>query len=145
VSALLFIVLALQTGLTGLDPEKRFVRLCRNFCLLFTVVLHYFHNIVNPLLIWLSASHSSSLHLHARALIASAFLVIFPTSLLIYLWSHQQVNHWLLAVSAFSIQVSYRLARHRLAARPEPDRCGSSRKKISVRNAAEGGVGWGLL
>jgi E3 ubiquitin-protein ligase RNF139 len=62
VSALLFYLLALQTGLTTLEPEKRFVRLCRNFCLLFTALLHFIHNIVNPLLMSLSASHNPSIH-----------------------------------------------------------------------------------
>ena len=105
VSAILFYILALQTGLTGLDPEKRFVRLCRNFCLLFTALLHFVHNIVNPLLMSLSASHNPSLHRHIRALAVCAFLILFPTSLLVYLWSQHATSTWLLAVSAFSIEV----------------------------------------
>jgi E3 ubiquitin-protein ligase RNF139 len=36
VSAILFFVLALQTGVTSLDGEKRFHQLCKNFCLLLT-------------------------------------------------------------------------------------------------------------
>lgn len=105
VSAILFYILALQTGLTGLDPEKRFVRLCRNFCLLFTALLHFVHNIVNPLLMSLSASHNPSLHRHFHALAVCAFLILFPTSLLVYLWSQHATSTWLLAVSAFSIEV----------------------------------------
>lgn len=105
VSAILFYVLALQTGLTSLDREKRLVRLCRNFCLLFTAVLHFVHNIVNPLLMSLSASHNPALHRHIRALAVCVFLILFPVSLLVYLWSHYTVNTWLLAVSVFSIEV----------------------------------------
>lgn len=105
VSAILFFILALQTGLTGLDPEKRFIRLCRNFCLLFTAILHFIHNIVNPLLMSLSASHNPATHRHVRALSVCAFLVIFPVALLIYLWSQHAMSTWLLAVSAFSIEV----------------------------------------
>ncbi|XP_046382826.1 protein TRC8 homolog [Ischnura elegans] len=105
VSAILFYILALQTGLTGLEPEKRFVRLCRNVCLLFTALLHFVHNIVNPLLMSLSASHNPSLQRHARALAVCAFLILFPASLLAYLWSHHPTSTWLLAVSAFSIEV----------------------------------------
>ncbi|XP_047110696.1 protein TRC8 homolog [Schistocerca piceifrons] len=105
VSAILFYILALQTGLTGLDPEKRFVRLCRNFCLLFTALLHFIHNIVNPLLMSLSASHNPSLHRHVRALLVCAFLILFPISLLTYLWSQHATSTWLFAVSAFSIEV----------------------------------------
>ncbi|XP_050593883.1 protein TRC8 homolog [Bombus affinis] len=105
VSAILFYVLALQTGLTSLDREKRLVRLCRNFCLLFTAVLHFVHNIVNPLLMSLSASHNPALHRHIRALAVCVFLILFPVSLLIFLWSHYTVSTWLLAVSVFSIEV----------------------------------------
>lgn len=105
VSAILFYILALQTGLTGLDPEKRFIRLCRNFCLLFTALLHFIHNIVNPLLMSLSASRNPSLHRHVRALSVCAFLILFPVSLLAYLWSQHAMSTWLLAVSAFSVEV----------------------------------------
>lgn len=105
VSAILFYILALQTGLTSLDNQKRLVRLCRNFCLLFTAILHFVHNIVNPLLMSLSASHNPVLHRHLRALAVCAFLIIFPVSLLTFLWSHFTVSTWLLAVSVFSIEV----------------------------------------
>lgn len=105
VSAILFYVLALQTGLTSLDKEKRLVRLYRNFCLLFTAILHFVHNIVNPLLMSLSASHNPALHRHLRALAVCAFLIFFPVSLLVFLWSHFTVSTWLLAVSVFSIEV----------------------------------------
>lgn len=40
VSAVLFFVLALQTGLTSLEPDKRFARLCKNLCLLVTALFH---------------------------------------------------------------------------------------------------------
>lgn len=105
VSAILFYILALQTGLTSLNPEKRFIRLCRNFCLLFTALLHFLHNIVNPMLMSLSASRNPSTHRHVRALGVCAFLIIFPISLLVYLWSQHSISTWLLAVSAFSVEV----------------------------------------
>lgn len=105
VSGVLFCILALQTGLTGLEPEKRFVRLCRNFCLLFTALLHIIHGVLNPLLMSLSASHNPALHRHARALIVSGFLIIYPVWLLLFLWRSDSISTWLLAVSAFSIEV----------------------------------------
>jgi E3 ubiquitin-protein ligase RNF139 len=58
VSAILFYILALQTGLTSLSPEKRFIRLCRNLCLLITALLHFLHNIVAPILMSLSAARN---------------------------------------------------------------------------------------
>lgn len=60
VSAILFYILALQTGLTTLSPEKRFVRLCRNFCLLMTALFHFLHNMVSPVLMSLSAARNPS-------------------------------------------------------------------------------------
>ena len=43
VSAVLFFVLALQTGLTGMESEKRFQQICKNLCLLLTAILHFVH------------------------------------------------------------------------------------------------------
>lgn len=60
VSAILFYILALQTGLTSLTPDKRFIRLCRNLCLLVTALLHFLHNIVSPILMSLSAARNPS-------------------------------------------------------------------------------------
>lgn len=105
VSAIVFYILALQTGLTSLEPDIRFVRLCRNFCLLFTALLHFTHNVVNPLLMSLSASHNPSKRKHVRALSVCAVLVILPVLLMYYLWSTQETSTWLLAVTAFSIEV----------------------------------------
>ncbi|XP_076677915.1 TRC8 ring finger protein [Andrena cerasifolii] len=105
VSAVLFYILALQTGLTSLDREKRLVRLCRNFCLVFTAILHFVYNIVNPLLMSLSASHNPALHRHVRALAVCACLILFPVSLLVFLWSHFTVSTWLFAVTVFSVEV----------------------------------------
>ncbi|XP_019874178.2 protein TRC8 homolog [Aethina tumida] len=105
VSAIVFYILALQTGLTSLEPELRFVRLCRNFCLLFTALLHFTHNVVNPLLMSLSASHNPSLRRHLHALAVCAALVVLPIVLMRYLWSTQETSTWLLAVTAFSTEV----------------------------------------
>lgn len=105
VCAILFFVLAEQSGLTVLEGEKRFVRLCRNFCLLFTAMLHFTHNMVNPVLMSLSASRNPALYRHARALIVCSVLVCFPLLLLWFLWTYYPLSTWLLAVSAFSIQV----------------------------------------
>ncbi|XP_056635301.1 protein TRC8 homolog [Diorhabda carinulata] len=105
VSAIVFYILALQTGLTGLEPEIRFVRLCRNFCLLFTALLHFTHNVVNPLLMSLSASHNPSLKKHLHALLVCGVLVMLPIILMYFLWKTQEPSTWLLAVTAFSIEV----------------------------------------
>ncbi|XP_033244472.1 protein TRC8 homolog isoform X2 [Drosophila miranda] len=105
VSAVLFYILALQTGLTSLSPEKRFVRLCRNLCLLMTALLHFLHNIVSPILMSLSAARNPSRKRHVRALTVCAFLIVTPVSLLYYLWLQRSISTWLLAVTAFSVEV----------------------------------------
>ena len=83
VSAVLFFVLALQTGLTGMEGEKRFqqvltnrdllysrltsiFQICKNLCLLLTAVLHFIHSMVQPVLMSLSASRSSNRASHIR-------------------------------------------------------------------------------
>lgn len=111
VSAILFYILSLQTGLTTLQPDKRFVRLCRNLCLLLTALLHFLHNMVSPILMSLSASHNPSKKRHTRALLVCAFLVIAPVTLLITLWSRHQPSTWLLAVSVFSIEVIVKVSK----------------------------------
>ena len=105
VSAILFFILALQTGLTGLEPDKRFVRLGRNFCLLSAAILQLSHSIVNPILMNVSASHNPSPWKHGRPLAMCAFLIVFPCCFLHYLWSHHEISTWLLAVSSFNIEV----------------------------------------
>ncbi|KRF99398.1 uncharacterized protein Dwil_GK11181, isoform B [Drosophila willistoni] len=105
VSAVLFYILALQTGLTSLSPDKRFVRLCRNLCLLVTALLHFLHNIVSPILMSLSAARNPSRKRHVRALSVCVFLILMPLSLLYYLWTQHSPSTWLLAVTAFSIEV----------------------------------------
>ena len=81
VSAVLFFVLALQTGLTGMEGEKRFQQVrhlepkifqliidsdLQNLCLLLTAVLHFIHSMVQPVLMSLSASRSSNRASHVR-------------------------------------------------------------------------------
>ncbi|XP_060084777.1 protein TRC8 homolog [Ylistrum balloti] len=105
VSAILFFILALQTGLTGLEPEKRLARLCKNLYLLGTAITHFVHSMVHPLLMSLSASRNMHIKRHMRALTMCAFLITFPSCLLVYLWSIHKVNTWLMAVTAFSLEV----------------------------------------
>ncbi|KAL3173702.1 hypothetical protein MRX96_041511 [Rhipicephalus microplus] len=105
VAGLLFLVLALQTGLTSLDPPHRLARLARNLCLLATAVLHFVQGMLGPLLVSLGASRSGSHQRHARALGLSLALAACPCMLLTYLWTHQPVSTWLLAVSAFSAEL----------------------------------------
>ena len=103
-SAILFYILGLQTGLTSLEQDQRLARLLKNFCLLSTAILHYTHSMVNPQLLNLSASHRS-FSFHWRPLALCSVLVTIPSIFLYYLWSHYSISTWLLAVTAFSIEV----------------------------------------
>ncbi|CAG0913662.1 unnamed protein product [Notodromas monacha] len=104
VLSVLFFILAMQTGLTGLSIEKRVVRLCRNFCLVFTALLHFVHRMVNPILQSLSASRTS-VSKHVRPLAVASFLLVVPILMLTWLWTNFKLSTWLLAVSAFSLEV----------------------------------------
>merc|ERR1719244_560216 len=105
VSAVLFFVLALQTGLTGMEGEKRFQQICKNLCLLLTAVLHFIHSMVSPVLMSLSASRSSNRASHIRALTICLFLLVSPSILVFTLWSNFSLGTWLLAVTAFCVEV----------------------------------------
>ena len=102
---ILFFVLALQTGLTRLEPPKRLIRLYRNMCLLSTAILHFTHSMIHPLLMNVSASRAAPMSKHIRVLSMCIFLLVFPAVLLYYLWTRNIVSPWLLAVTAFSVEV----------------------------------------
>ncbi|XP_028592017.1 E3 ubiquitin-protein ligase RNF139 [Podarcis muralis] len=105
VAPVLFFILALQTGLSGLKPEERLVRLSRNMCLLLTAVLHFIHGMTDPVLMSLSASHVSSFRRHFPVLFVSACLFVLPILLSYMLWHHYALNTWLFAVTAFCVEL----------------------------------------
>ncbi|MEE6518598.1 hypothetical protein FKM82_029700 [Ascaphus truei] len=105
VAPVLFFILALQTGLSGLKPEERLVRLCRNMCLLLTAILHFIHGMTDPVLMSLSASHVSSFRRHFPVLLVSASLFVLPVILSYVLWNHYVLNTWLFAVTVFCVEL----------------------------------------
>ncbi|XP_067280942.1 E3 ubiquitin-protein ligase RNF139 [Pseudorasbora parva] len=105
VAPVLFFILALQTGLSGLKPEERLVRLSRNMCLLLTAILHFIHGMTDPVLMSLSASHVSSVRRHVPVLLVSLALFTLPVLLSIVLWHQFVLNTWLFAVTAFCVEL----------------------------------------
>nr|XP_029514120.1 E3 ubiquitin-protein ligase RNF139-like isoform X2 [Oncorhynchus nerka] len=105
VAPVLFFILALQTGLSGLDPEERLVRLSRNMCLLLTAILHFIHGMTDPVLMSLSASHVSSFRRHFPVLLVSLCLFLLPVVLSYTLWHRYALNTWLFAVTAFCVEL----------------------------------------
>ncbi|KAK2173910.1 hypothetical protein NP493_844g01050 [Ridgeia piscesae] len=104
-SAILFFILALQTGLTRMASDQRLYRLYKNACLLVTAMLSFIHGMIYPLLLNLSASRNTSKSQHARVLTACFVLLILPSIFLYYLWSVHDLSTWLLAVSAFCVEI----------------------------------------
>uniref|UniRef100_F6ZH48 RING-type domain-containing protein n=1 Tax=Ciona intestinalis TaxID=7719 RepID=F6ZH48_CIOIN len=105
IAAVLFCLLAVQTGLSGLPPVNRLLRLYRNACLLIAAVLHYMHDLVHPVLINLSAQVNISMKRHVRPLLVAFILLILPVCFSIWLVKTKPISTWLIAVTAFSIEL----------------------------------------
>lgn len=105
VSAILFCLLAIQTGLSGLSPPRRLVRLYRNLCLLFAAVLHFVHDLVNPVLITISAQANIPLKTHVKPLLVLVILFVIPTTLCTWLVRTMPISTWLVALVAFCIEL----------------------------------------
>ncbi|CAI6352635.1 unnamed protein product [Macrosiphum euphorbiae] len=102
-TAVTFILLAMQCGLTGLDPENRFIKLYQNVYLAIAVCLQdYIYNMVDKLLIHLCA-HNSPLNRHSRALLVCGYLIVEAVISLYFVFSYNSISHWLLAVSVLNI------------------------------------------
>jgi len=61
-TAILFILQTMMSGLTGLDPENRWIKLHENVHLVFLSLRDYIYNMADKLLTHLSDSHNRSLN-----------------------------------------------------------------------------------
>jgi E3 ubiquitin-protein ligase RNF139 len=105
-SAVLFVILAFQTGLPGMDPTTRVMRLFRNLCLIAVAILHSEHAIVHGQLMALGAGQSIGRLRHVRALTIAAILVVVPTAFVYWLWMvEDRADTWLLALTALSLEI----------------------------------------
>ena len=93
-------------GLTSLEPEKRFSRICKNLCLLLTALFHFIHNNVSPVLMSLTAGQrsSSELQRHLRALSICFFLIVASLSLMIILWQWFTIGNIFNSKSTISLK-----------------------------------------
>ncbi|XP_025202234.1 protein TRC8 homolog [Melanaphis sacchari] len=103
-SATLFYILAVLTGLTLIEPEERFMGLYRIFFLIFGLLVSFIHNMASPLLLSMGISYNSSLHRHLRPLFVSGFLLMVSFFTLMYLWYSNLMSNWLIVVSSLNIQ-----------------------------------------
>ncbi|XP_054721615.1 protein TRC8 homolog [Uloborus diversus] len=104
-AATLFLILSIQNGITRLDPTARYIRTSRNLCLIYTALLHFVYNILHPVLLSISASKNPSPAKHIRALMIGLFLIITPATILIKQWNMHDASTWLLALTAFMMEL----------------------------------------
>ncbi|CAI6358228.1 unnamed protein product [Macrosiphum euphorbiae] len=102
-TALFFILQAMQSGLTGLDPENRLIKVYQHVYQNSVILQDYIYNMVDQSLIQLSGSHNRSLNRHSRALLVCGCLIVMAVSSLNFALSHHSVSHWLLIVSVSNI------------------------------------------
>lgn len=108
VAAVLFFLLSIQSGLTSLSGLQRIEKFFKNYSLLFIAILHYFHTSIDSQLMSLSASskpHNWNNKKLVRVLYVCLLLILIPVVLLVVLLKYFHVSTWLLAASAFNIEL----------------------------------------
>lgn len=104
-SAVLFCLLAIQTGLSGLPPLKRIGRLYRNSFLLVSAVLHFFLDVVHPVLMTISPQSHIPLRKHFCPLLICVILLVLPSCLCYWLVTTKPVSTWMVALVAFNFEL----------------------------------------
>lgn len=115
VSGVLFVILALQTNLTGLEPPQRYPRLNRNLGLMISACLHFLHKIVHPVLLSLGASHSRNISKHIRALLLCVALVTLSSLILYFSWTNNSLSTWLVALTLFQAELIMKASFYNLS------------------------------
>lgn len=107
VAAILFFLLSIQSGLSSLSGKQRIEKFLKNYSLLFIAILHYFHTSLDAQLMTLSASSrlTWSNKKHVRILNVCISLVLIPALIIIVIWRYFNVSTWLLAATAFNIEL----------------------------------------
>ncbi|XP_039251576.2 E3 ubiquitin-protein ligase RNF139-like [Styela clava] len=104
-SSVLFCLLAIQTGLSSLPPWKRIVRLYRNSFLLFTAVLHFFLDVVHPVLMSISPQAHIPFKKHIRPLLICLILFFVPSAMCYWLITTRPLSTWMIALTAFNFEL----------------------------------------
>lgn len=105
ISAVLFFLLALQSGITALTPDQRVNRLYRNFCILAVGFLHFAENLSNSILTHISAGREMRWSAHFRPLFSCACLTVISSLFLRYLWWDNVLDPWLLLITSLCFEV----------------------------------------
>ena len=112
VAAILFFLLSIQSGLSSLDGNQRVEKFLKNYSLLFIAILHYFHTSLDAQLMNLSASSKPnwSSQRHMRLLGVCVALIFIPLVILSVLWYNFKISTWLLAASAFNLELIVKMS-----------------------------------
>lgn len=151
ISATLFCLLSIQTGLSGMPALQRIIRLNRNGWLQCVAFLHFIQDLVKPVLLQLSSQVNIPLKKHFQPLSVLLSLFIFPIAISYYNLTYPDNNkHWLtwiIALVAFCIELVIKAMStfllylvHALDARTDkpPFNCDDANFKIrSVANCLE--------
>ena len=107
VAAILFFLLSIQSGLSSLNGHIRIEKFFKNYTLLFIAILHYFHTTLDAQLMSLSASSKPNWKSKKHLRVLSVCMALFglPFLIVYLLWSRFTTSTWLLAATAFNIEL----------------------------------------
>jgi hypothetical protein len=91
-------LLALQTGLIDLPMPQRMGAMCIILFIIVGSLVQSMHEIVEPILLALSASHSRSILRHVRVIAVCLFLLVSPLYMIVFLCRVFDVDFWMLVV-----------------------------------------------
>ena len=104
VSGFLFVLLALQTGMTSTTDEIRLKLLLQN-CILLTVAnQHFIQGVTSEMIIKVS-TEDISLKKHIRPMLPYLLFFSFPFLVVARLWDYPFRMSWLLAITAFTLEL----------------------------------------
>ena len=125
ITAVLFLILSVQSSITQLYGIDRLKKLIKNFLLLCIALLHFLHRILDQQLMQLSAttsykqinkSNETDLRgiilkkRHFRNLVLSICLILLPIVFLNALWWNCNVSTWLLAATCFNLELLIKMS-----------------------------------
>ncbi|CAG5119921.1 unnamed protein product [Candidula unifasciata] len=104
VSGFLFVLLAMQTGITSIASEGRLQLLFQN-CILLVVANQHFVQTVAADLVLKASTDDIAIVKHIRPMLPYVIFFSFPFLVLVRLWEYPFRLSWLLAISAFSLEL----------------------------------------
>ena len=104
-AAVMFIILALQTGMTNMVLRQRWLRLRKNSLMICTAMLQYIHGPVATMLLQLTASQPRAFGRHVRPLLMSFAIASSASLLLHYVWDNFPFSTWVFAATIFCAEV----------------------------------------